>query len=77
LRRASLINVTYDWRQPEGEAGYTLTEDGMGADSVPATTVDSGAVVTIDTVSHEGILAAQGRDPDASSRPTASRARRS
>jgi acetamidase/formamidase len=34
-----------------------------GAGSVPAATVDSGAVVTIDTVSHEGILADQGRDP--------------
>jgi acetamidase/formamidase len=131
LRRASLTNVTYDWLQPEGEAAYTLMEDGIGrrellrasalvgagavapgwltspgvaavaaapggeppvlqsgsgklegrylrstpetvywgalpaADSVPAATVDSGAVVTIDTVSHEGILADQGRDPDA------------
>ena len=34
-----------------------------GPESVPAATVDSGAVVTIDTVSHEGILADQGRDP--------------
>ena len=32
-------------------------------DSVPAATVDSGALVTIDTVSHEGILEDQGRDP--------------
>jgi len=36
-----------------------------GPDSVAAATVESGAVVTIDTVSHEGILAEQGRDPDA------------
>jgi acetamidase/formamidase len=123
--------VTYDWLQPEGEAAFSLMEDGIGrrellragtllgtgavtpswltspgvaaaaaapggeppvlqsgsgklegrylrstpetvhwgtlpaADSVPAATVDSGAVVTIDTVSHEGILADQGRDPDA------------
>jgi len=34
-----------------------------GPESVPAATVQSGAVVTIDTVSHEGILADQGRDP--------------
>ena len=34
-----------------------------GRESVPAATVDSGAVVTIDTVSHEGILEDQGRDP--------------
>jgi acetamidase/formamidase len=34
-----------------------------GPDSVPAATVESGALVTIDTVSHEGILADQGRDP--------------
>jgi acetamidase/formamidase len=34
-----------------------------GADSVPAATVESGATVTIDTISHEGILADQGRDP--------------
>ena len=33
------------------------------AGSAPAATVDSGAVVTLDTVSHEGILADQGRDP--------------
>ena len=32
-------------------------------ESVPAATVDSGAVVTLDTVSHEGILEDQGRDP--------------
>lgn len=34
-----------------------------GRQSVPAATVDSGALVTIDTVSHEGILEDQGRDP--------------
>ncbi len=34
-----------------------------GADSVPAATVESGAVVTVDTISHEGILSDQGRDP--------------
>ena len=34
-----------------------------GADSVPAATVESGAVVTVDTISHEGILEDQGRDP--------------
>jgi acetamidase/formamidase len=34
-----------------------------GADSVPAATVESGAVVTVDTISHEGILDDQGRDP--------------
>jgi acetamidase/formamidase len=34
-----------------------------GGASVPAATVDSGAVVTLDTVSHEGILDDQGRDP--------------
>ena len=34
-----------------------------GRESVPAATVDSGALVTIDTVSHEGILEDQGRDP--------------
>ena len=34
-----------------------------GRESVPAATVDSGALVTIDTVSHEGILDDQGRDP--------------
>jgi acetamidase/formamidase len=32
-------------------------------DSVPAATVESGAMVTIDTISHEGILEDQGRDP--------------
>ncbi|PRX96010.1 acetamidase/formamidase family protein [Allonocardiopsis opalescens] len=32
--------------------------------SRPALRVDSGTVVTIDTVSHEGVLADQGRDPD-------------
>ena len=32
-------------------------------DSTPALTVADGAVVTIDTVSHEGILEDQGRDP--------------
>ena len=34
-----------------------------GVDSVPAATVESGAVVTVDTISHEGILDDQGRDP--------------
>ncbi len=34
-----------------------------GADSVPAATVESGAIVTVDTISHEGILEDQGRDP--------------
>jgi acetamidase/formamidase len=34
-----------------------------GVDSVPAATVESGAVVTVDTISHEGILSDQGRDP--------------
>jgi acetamidase/formamidase len=34
-----------------------------GDDSVPAATVESGAMVTIDTISHEGILEDQGRDP--------------
>lgn len=34
-----------------------------GRDSVPGATVSSGAVVTVDTVSHEGILSDQGRDP--------------
>ena len=34
-----------------------------GRESVPAATVESGAVVTVDTVSHEGILEDQGRDP--------------
>jgi acetamidase/formamidase len=34
-----------------------------GEDSVPAATVESGALVTIDTISHEGILEDQGRDP--------------
>jgi acetamidase/formamidase len=32
-------------------------------DSAPIATVQSGSVVTIDTVSHEGILEDQGRDP--------------
>jgi acetamidase/formamidase len=32
-------------------------------DSAPIATVSSGSVVTIDTVSHEGILEDQGRDP--------------
>lgn len=31
--------------------------------SQPVLTVDAGAVVTVDTVSHEGILEDQGRDP--------------
>jgi acetamidase/formamidase len=34
-----------------------------GAESIPAATVESGAMVTIDTISHEGILEDQGRDP--------------
>lgn len=34
-------------------------------DSTPVLTVASGAVVTFDTVSHEGLLEDQGRDPDA------------
>ena len=34
-----------------------------GPDSVPAATVESGAIVTVDTISHEGILEDQGRDP--------------
>ena len=33
------------------------------ADSKPVLTVPSGAVVTIDTVSHEGVLEDQGKDP--------------
>ena len=33
------------------------------ADSKPVITVPSGAVVTIDTVSHEGVLEDQGKDP--------------
>src|SRR5471032_2514487 len=33
------------------------------ADSKPVLTVPSGSVVTVDTVSHEGILEDQGRDP--------------
>jgi acetamidase/formamidase len=33
------------------------------ADSKPVLTVPSGSVVTIDTISHEGILEDQGRDP--------------
>jgi acetamidase/formamidase len=32
-------------------------------DSAPIATVQSGSVVTVDTVSHEGILEDQGRDP--------------
>ncbi|PXY31244.1 acetamidase/formamidase family protein [Prauserella muralis] len=32
-------------------------------DSTPATVVDSGSVITIDTISHEGVLEDQGRDP--------------
>jgi acetamidase/formamidase len=32
-------------------------------DSAPIATVESGSVVTVDTVSHEGILEDQGRDP--------------
>jgi acetamidase/formamidase len=32
-------------------------------DSVPIATIPSGSVVTVDTVSHEGILEDQGRDP--------------
>ena len=32
-------------------------------DTAPLVTVSSGAVVTFDTVSHEGILEDQGRDP--------------
>ena len=32
-------------------------------DTEPVMSVDSGTVVTIDTVSHEGILEDQGRDP--------------
>jgi acetamidase/formamidase len=35
------------------------------ADDAPVLTVDSGAEVTIDTISHEGILDDQGRDPAA------------
>jgi acetamidase/formamidase len=35
------------------------------ADTRPVLTVDSGVTVTIDTVSQEGILEDQGRDPDA------------
>ncbi|MFE9247372.1 acetamidase/formamidase family protein [Streptomyces sp. NPDC007088] len=35
------------------------------ADSEPSLTVDSGASVTLDTISHEGILGDQGRDPAA------------
>ncbi|MDQ2727407.1 MAG: acetamidase/formamidase family protein [Actinomycetota bacterium] len=34
-----------------------------GAGSEPVLSVTSGTVVTVDTVSHEGILADQGRDP--------------
>jgi len=34
-----------------------------GPGSVPAATVESGAIVTVDTISHEGILEDQGRDP--------------
>jgi acetamidase/formamidase len=34
-------------------------------DSRPVTTVDSGSVVVVDTVSHEGILEDQGKDPRA------------
>src|SRR5271170_8080091 len=33
------------------------------AESKPVLTVPSGSVVTVDTVSHEGILEDQGRDP--------------
>lgn len=36
-----------------------------GPDTRPVLTVDSGTTVTIDTVSHEGMLEDQGRDPDA------------
>lgn len=32
-------------------------------DTRPVLTVDSGAVVTVDTISHEGVLEDQGRDP--------------
>ncbi|APU22022.1 acetamidase/formamidase family protein [Actinoalloteichus sp. GBA129-24] len=31
--------------------------------TAPVATIDSGSVVTVDTISHEGILADQGRDP--------------
>jgi acetamidase/formamidase len=45
----------------------TLETVGWGAlpdpGSVPAATVESGAIVTVDTISHEGILEDQGRDP--------------
>jgi hypothetical protein len=33
--------------------------------TAPVLSVRSGTTVTIDTVSHEGILADQGRDPEA------------
>ncbi|EHR51735.1 putative acetamidase/formamidase [Saccharomonospora marina XMU15] len=32
-------------------------------DSTPAAVIDSGSVITIDTVSHEGVLEDQGQDP--------------
>lgn len=32
-------------------------------DAVPALSVEPGAIVTVDTISHEGILGDQGRDP--------------
>ena len=35
------------------------------ADDAPVLTIDSGTEVTIDTISHEGILEDQGRDPRA------------
>ncbi|MCY7396406.1 MAG: hypothetical protein LH468_09700 [Nocardioides sp.] len=39
--------------------------------STPVATVDSGAVVTLDTISHEGLLEDQGKDPRGYSRRTA------
>lgn len=55
---------------PEGEGFYVpSTPDTVtwgflpNADSEPVLTVPSGSVVTFDTVSHEGILEDQGRDP--------------
>ena len=42
------------------------------AAATPVLTVDAGATVTVDTLSHEGLLEDQGRDPIATSHPTMS-----
>ena len=67
LRRASLSSVTYDWLQPEGEAAFSLMEDGIGRRELERASalVGAGAVAPgwLTSPGVAAAAAAPGREP--------------